>query len=195
MAGMRLGTTRKDLRSEIDACGYFPELVEDAMVIALAEEDLLDFVVHHEPTFNHDEIHRHVTVLALTRTRLIVGHTDDQPAEPPATGIYAASSTESVALSKVNTVALTRVVTQPEAYRAGSDDIYETWLAVGWGAVRRLDLEQATCSDPQCEADHGYTGSMSSDDFSLRVSAAADGSDAVGGLLSFAASLSARTRG
>ena len=145
---MRLGSTRKDLRAEIDACGYFPELVEDAIMIALAEEDLLDFVVHHEPTFNHDEIHRHVTVLALTRTRLIVGHTDDQPAEPPAPGIYAASSTESVALSKINTVALTRVVTQPEAYRAGSEDIYETWLAVGWGAVRRIDLEQATCSRP-----------------------------------------------
>ena len=54
--------------------------------MALAEEDLIDFVVHHEPTFNRDEIHRHVTVLALTRTRLIVGHTDDQPAEPPSTG-------------------------------------------------------------------------------------------------------------
>ena len=83
---MKLGTTRKDLRAEIDACGYFPDLVEDAILIALAEEDLLDFVVHHEPTFNHDEIHRHVTVLALTRTRLIVGHTDDQPAEPPTPG-------------------------------------------------------------------------------------------------------------
>ena len=32
------------------------------------------------------------------------------------------------------------------------------------------------------------------DDFSLRVSAAADGTDAVGGLLTFAESLSARTR-
>ena len=91
-------------------------------LIALADEDLLDFVVHHEPTFNHDEIHRHVTVLALTRTRLIVGHTDDQPAEPPAPGIYAASSTESVSLGKINTVALTRVVTEPEAYRSGSED-------------------------------------------------------------------------
>ena len=60
--------------------------MEDAILIALADEDLLDFVVHHEPTFNHDEIHRHVTVLALTRTRLIVGHTDDQPAEPPTPG-------------------------------------------------------------------------------------------------------------
>ena len=192
MAGMRLGTTRKDLRAEIDACGYFPELVEDAMLIALAEEDLLDFVVHHEPTFNHDEIHRHVTVLALTGTRLIVGHTDDQPAEPPAAGIYAASSTESVALSKVNTVALTRVVTQPEAYRAGSGDIHETWLAVGWGAVRRIDLEQASCSDPQCEADHGYTGALVGDDLTVRMSVAADGAERVARLARFASSLQQR---
>jgi len=158
---------RKDLRSEIDACGYFPELVEDAILIAVADEELLDFVVHHEPTFNHDEIHRHVTVLALTPTRLIVGHTDDQPAEPPATGIYAASSSESVALGKINTVVLTRVVNSPESYRSGSTDVNETWLSVGWGAVRRLDMEPASCSDPQCDADHGYTGALVGDDLTV----------------------------
>src|SRR6185295_11652069 len=81
MIDMRVGSTRKDLRAEIDACGYFPELVEDAIMLALADEELLDFVVHHEPTFNRDEIHRHVTVLALTPTRLVIGHTDDRPAD------------------------------------------------------------------------------------------------------------------
>lgn len=186
---MRLGSTRKDLRSDIDACGYFPELVEDAVVMAVADEELLDFVVHHEPTFDHDEIHRHVTVLALTPTRLIVGHTDDQPAEPPATGTYAASSTESVTLSRVNTVVLTRVVNQPETYRAGSTDVNETWLSVGWGAVRRLDLEPATCADPECEADHGYTGALVGDDLTVRMSAAADGRDRVARLVLFASSL------
>jgi hypothetical protein len=189
MIDMRIGSTRKELRAEIDACGYFPELVEDAVMLAIADEELLDFVVHHEPTFNHDEIHRHVTVLALTPTRLVIGHTDDQPAEPPTPGIYAASSTESVALSKINTVALTRVVTQPEAYQAGSEDVFETWLTVGWGAVRRIDLELATCSDPQCEADHGYTGTLVGDDLTVRMSAAADGSDRVARLVRFASSL------
>ncbi len=186
---MRIGSTRKDLRADIDATGYFPELVEDAVVIAVADEELLDFVVHHEPTFNHDEIHRHVTVLALTPTRLIVGHTDDQPAEPPATGTYAASSTESVALSRINTVVLTRVVPAPESYRAGSNDVNETWLSVGWGAVRRLDLEPATCADPQCEADHGYSGALVGDDLTVRMSAAADGADRVARLVRFASTL------
>ncbi len=186
---MKLGSTRRELRTEIDACGYFPELVEDAVMIALNDEDLLDFVVHHEPTFNRDEIHRHVTVLALTPTRLVIGHTDDQPAEPPAEGIYAASSTESVALTKINTVALTRVVTQPERYRTGSSDVYETWLSVGWGAVRRVDIEPATCSDPECDADHGFTGTLVGDDLTVRMSTAADGQDRVARLVRFATNL------
>jgi len=186
---MRLGSMRRDLRADIEACGYFPDLVEDAVILAVGEEDLLDFVVHHEPTFTHDEVHRHVTVLALTPSRLIVGHTDDQPAEPPATGIAAASSTESVSLSKINAVVLTRVVTRPEDYRAGTTDVSETWLSVGWGAVRRLDLEQASCTDPQCEADHGYTGALVGDDLTVRMSAAADGADRVARLVRFSSTL------
>jgi hypothetical protein len=66
-------------------------------------------------------------------------------------------------------------------------------MTIGWGGVSRIDLEPAGCNDPDCDADHGYTGVLASDDFSLRVSAAADGTDAVAGLLSFAESLSART--
>ena len=186
---MRSGSTRRDLRSDIDACGYFPELVEDAITMAVADEELLDFVVHHEPTFNNDEIHRHITVLALTPTRLVVGHTDDQPAEPPATGIYAASSTESISLARINAVALTRVVRSPESYRTGSSDVDETWLSVGWGAVRRIDVEPAACGDPQCEADHGLTGTLVGDDLTVRMSAAADGTDRVSRLVRFSSAL------
>ena len=186
---MRLGSTRRDLRAEIDACGYFPDLVEDATMVAVGDEELLEFVVHHEPTFDRDEIHRHVTILALTPTRLVVGHTDDHPAEPPMEGTFAAASTESVMLSKINSVVLTRVVARPEEYRTGSADVSETWLSVGWGAVRRVDLEVATCSDPQCEADHGYTGTLVGDDLTVRMSAAADGRDRVDRLVSFATAL------
>jgi hypothetical protein len=67
--------------------------------------------------------------------------------------------------------------------------VNETWLSVGWGAVRRMDLEQAGCDDPQCEADHGYTGSLVGDDLTVRMSAAADGPDRVGRLVRFASSL------
>lgn len=190
---MKVDSTKQGLRAEIDACGYFPELVEDAITLAVGDEELVDFVVHHEPTFNHDEIHRHVTILALTSSRLIVGHTDDHPADPsvsgPVTGISAAASTESVGLRKINSVVVTRVVTQPEGYTSGSDVVTETWLTVGWGAVRRIDVEQASCDDPQCEADHGFTGALVGDDLTVRMSSAADGPDRVARLVQFASRL------
>jgi Family of unknown function (DUF5998) len=194
MERMRLDSTGKNLRTEIDACGYFPELVEDSIHLAVADEEMVDFVVHHEPTFSHDQIHRHVTVLVLTPSRLIVGHTDDHPAEPPLTGTYAAASTESVPLHKINSVVLTRVVGRPENYRPGADSATETWLTVGWGAVRHLDLEQASCSDPQCEADHGYTGALVGDDLTVRMSAAADGADRVARLIRFGGALQRAAR-
>jgi Family of unknown function (DUF5998) len=188
MNGMRLDT-RRSLRLEIEACGYFPDLVEDAITLALAEEELVDFVVHHEPTFNRDEIHRHVTVLALTPTRLVVGHTDDHHGEPPGSGTSAAASTESVPLAKIDTVVVTRVVPQPERYTSGSERIDETWLTVGWGTMRRIDLEQAGCDDPECDADHGYTGSLVGDDLTVRMSAAAEGAERVAHLVRFGTTL------
>lgn len=194
MADMKVNaTTRKGLRADIDASGYFPDLVEDSVLLALGEEELVDFVVHHAPTFSGDEIHRHVTVLALTPTRLIVGHTDDHPAEPPSDGAYASASTESIRLDKINNVVMTRVVAKPEQYQGSADAVVETWLTVGWGAMRRIDLEPAGCSDPQCEADHGYTGNVAADDLTVRISAGIEGADSVTRLVHFATSLQRAT--
>ena len=51
MAGstpMRLDAVRRDLRSEIEAQGYFPDLVEDTVALALAGEDLIDWMANPE---------------------------------------------------------------------------------------------------------------------------------------------------
>lgn len=180
------------LRAVLHSCGYFPALVEDTVALAVGDEELLAYVVHHEPTFNRDEIRRHLTVLALTPTRLVVGHTDEQPAEEFGDGAtQAASSSESIPLSAINTIALTRVVDRPAEYRAG-DPVAEAWLSVSWGAMRRLDIEPATCGDPQCDADHGFSGSLVPDDLTVRMSAAADGHDAVGQLIRFTLAIQRR---
>lgn len=181
-----------DLRTAIDRTGYYPEVVADAVTDALGGEPVVSFYVHHEPTFERDEVRRHQTVVVLTPSRLILAHTDEHAGDDLLPEPYTSTSTEAVSLSAVASVVVTRMTTDPTA---GPRPPAEAVLTIGWGAVSRVDLEPAGCNDPQCEADHGYTGTLSSDDFSLRVSAAADGSDAVGGLLSFAASLSALTRG
>lgn len=176
------------LRTDIQACGYFPEMVAEAIEMAISEEQIIDFIVHHEPTFARDEIRRHLTILVLTASRLIVGHTDevgDDPTRPP----QAATSTETVPLPRIGAVALTRVVNNPEGHHAGASSVAETWLSIGWGTARRLDLEPAICGDPECVADHGYSGVLVSDDLTVRMSVAADGADAVARLTGFATRL------
>jgi len=186
------GDRLAELQAAINRTGYYPEVVSDAVTDALGGEPVVSYYVHHEPTFERDEVRRHQTVVVLTPTRLILAHTDEHAGDDLLPEPYTSTSTEAVSLRAVASVVVTRMTTNPTA---GPRPPAEAVLTIGWGAVSRIDLEPAGCSDPQCEADHGYTGTSSSDDFSLRVSAAADGTDAVGGLLSFAASLSALTRG
>lgn len=193
---MRQSTTDErdhspELRDAIHHTGYYPEVVADGVLGAVVSEQVVSFYVHHEPTFERDEVRRHLTVVVLTPTRLILAHTDEHAGDDLLPEPYTATSTEAITLSSIRSVVVTRMVTNPEA---GPSAAAEAVLTIGWGGVSRIDLEPAACSDPQCDADHGYTGVLASDDFSLRVSRAADGGDAVEGLLSFAASLSARTQ-
>jgi uncharacterized protein DUF5998 len=190
-----MSTTRTDdrgyeLRQAIDRTGYYPEVVADGVRAAVAGERVVSFFVHHEPTFDHDEVRRHLSVVVLTPTRLVLAHTDEHPGDDLLPEPYTSTSTEAVRLSAVKSVVVTRMVANPSSGPAAAA---EAVMTIGWGGMSRVDLEPAGCSDPECDADHGYTGVLSSDDFSLRVSAAADGNDAVRSLLAFAEALSART--
>ncbi len=180
------------LRAAIERAGYYPDLVSDSLRTGLGGEPVSAFVVHHEPHFDRDELRRHVSVAVLTPTRLVVSHTDEYPSDEAHPLPYAITTTESVALRRIASVIVSRTVTQPTSYSTG-DSAREVVLTVGWGAVSRADFEPASCGDPQCEADHGYTGSVTADDFSLRVSEAADGRNVVAQLLTFAEALTAAT--
>jgi hypothetical protein len=83
-------------------------------------------------------------------------------------------------------------VTEPERHRAGAIP-RDLTLTISWGALNRIDLEPATCGDPTCEVDHGYTGTMVADDITLRISSAAEGAEAVSAAVAFAKALSAAT--
>ncbi|HET8560896.1 MAG TPA: DUF5998 family protein [Marmoricola sp.] len=186
----------RELAVAIEQTGYYPQVVTSGVDAAVAGEQVVSFLVHHEPTIDGDEVRRHITVVVLTPTRMVLCHTDEHAPDDLLPQPYTSTSTEAVALSSVSSVVVSRMVANPEAFRgAGPPVPSEAVLTVGWGGVNRIDLEPAGCSDPDCEADHGYTGVLSSDDFSLRVSSAADGQQAVDALLAFAESLSARTRG
>jgi hypothetical protein len=128
----------------------------------------------------------------LTPGRLVVAHTDDSPPDESSPTAYAVTSTEAVPLARIGSVAVSRTVADPDQHHAGAP-ARDVVLTLGWGAVSRLDLEPAGCADPDCDADHGYTGTASADDLSVRVSEAGEGQEAVRQALAFAGALSAAT--
>lgn len=180
------------LQQDIERAGYYPALVSDALETALAGEAIVSYLLQREPIFERDQLHSHVTVLALTPTRLIVSHVDEHAPDETSTVPYATASTEAVRLQRVDSVVVTRIAAHPERHRQGGP-LRELMLTIGWGAVARIELEPATCGDPQCDADHGYTGTSSNDDLSVRISEAADGADVVQRAVQFAAALSEAT--
>jgi hypothetical protein len=162
--------TAGGLRAAIERSGYYPGLVADAVEAALGSEAVVSYFVHHDAVFDPGmEVRRHMTVLALTPTRLIHSHTDEAPAEEPGERPEAETNTEAV--------------TMPS----------EVVLSIGWNVLARVELEPARCADETCEADHGYSGTITADDLALRVSEAADGEEAVRQVLDFASALAEAT--
>jgi hypothetical protein len=183
-------SAQSELWADVDRSGYYPELMADSLRGTLGTEQALAHVVHQETTLDDAMgIRRHVTVLATTPTRLIVCHTDEHPASELTPYPHATTTTEVVPLSRIASVALTTTVANPADYVPGAS-YREATLVVGWGAISHVDLEPATCGDETCEADHGYSGTLTADDLSLRVSQDGDGAPVVTQAIRFATVLS-----
>ena len=93
-----------DLVQQVELAGYYPELVLDTLRLATGEEEILSGMVQSETTFA-EAVHRHLTVLALTPSRLIIVHVDDTPRDDGSPGALATS--EAVPLSRIRSMALT----------------------------------------------------------------------------------------
>ena len=95
--------TTDGLRAAIEHSGYYPGLVSDAVASALGSEPVTAYVVHHDAIFDPGmEVRRHMTVLALTPTRLVYSHTDEHPAEDPDSRPRAETSTEAILFGRIS---------------------------------------------------------------------------------------------
>ncbi len=183
------------MKADIEDCGYFPQIVIRAISQSLGGEPVVSWLVNQETAFNNEEFHRHLTVLVLTQKRLIANHTDDVQEDGISKG--AITTTESVGLDRINSVVLSHVYEIQGEENTSDLTESEATFSLGWQVMNRIDLEPATCADPQCEVDHGYTGRALAEDLSIRMSATADGTDNLAKLIDFATALqqmTARTR-
>lgn len=177
------------LVADIEQTGYLPAVVHDVILTAVGRDQVVAHLVHAETTFDEQAVRNHLTVLVLTDRRLVIAHADDHEGHEGQR--MATATTETVPLRQVRGVMLTHAIPDPEAYDGGLAGRAVT-LTLGWGAVSRVDLLPAVCEDPECEGDHGYEGTIASDDISLRVAADSDGVERLERALVFAMELSAR---
>ncbi len=101
----------------------------DGVLTAVAGERVVDFFLHHEPTFDHDEVRRHLSVLVLTPSRLILAHTDEHPGDDLLPEPYTSTSTEAIRLSSLTSVVVTRMSANPTS---GRPAVAEAVVTLGW---------------------------------------------------------------
>lgn len=194
---MAPGSTTQAMDAAVRRAGYFPQFVLDGLHDGIAGEEVISFATHVETHFADEDIRRHLSVFALTPSRLVIEHVDDFGPESQDGDVpylerapYATATTECIPLTRITGVAITRTVANPTAYRAGGK-VADFSVTISWGAASRIDLDQYDCGNASCDAEHGFTGTITADDVTLHVNAAVDGHEAAANLRTFARALNA----
>lgn len=153
----------------IKQTGFFPRIVESALRRALGGEEPLAQVLRLDADFDRGSMFRHLTCAVVSPSAFIQVHVDEL--EDGGAGV----STSIHPLSRLGSIATLEVLADPEL----GGTLSELTLTVDVQGARRLELEPAHCEDPNCEADHGYSAASFPDDLTMRISAAADGPEAL----------------
>lgn len=171
-----------DLLRDLETAGYFPQTAVQSLERSLRGLRPVAHLVRPETTFDGPEVRRHLTVVVLTVSHLLITHLDDDPADA-LNPSQVVSTTERIRLQRITATGLSQVFDTDGQEAPGQEA--EVTLGVSWDGSRRVDLERAVCEDPNCQLDHGYTGTIAPSDLALRVSALADGAAAVEAALVF----------
>lgn len=172
------------LRRAIERGGFYPDLVHHTVTEALDGREPTHQIVHVDTHFDMEEVHRHITVVALAEEVIVVAHLDDHDLEADddggagETGTVARISTEVVPVSRVQSLILSEVHRSPEQFHP-ERGLAEVTLNLNWTGGARFETAPVHCGDPDCMADHGDSGTFVPEDIMLRIAATAEGDTAV----------------
>src|SRR5690625_7633770 len=96
------------LIADLETAGYFPQTAAHSLPLCLRDAEVLAHLVRPETTFAGPEVRRHLTVLVLTRTRLLTSHLDDDPADA-LNPSQVVATTERIRLQRITGTGLSQV--------------------------------------------------------------------------------------
>ena len=106
-------TNPSTLTADIERAGFYPELVSDVLSEAVDGREVRSHLVHVDTHFDFEEIHRHITVLALAGDVVAALHLDDHALDEAGRQVMAQVATEVIPVSRVDSVVATTVHPQP----------------------------------------------------------------------------------
>ncbi|MDR5712076.1 DUF5998 family protein [Nesterenkonia flava] len=185
------GAPTLSLKQAIERGGFYPSLVHHTVTEALDGREATHQIVHVDTHFDMEEVHRHITVLALAEDIVVVAHLDDhdaddepgsyshdEPSSSASAEVHARISTEVVPVSRIGSLILSEVHRRPDRFHP-ERGLAEVTLNMNWTGGARFDSMPADCGNPDCMADHGDTGTVVPEDIVLRIAATAEGDTAV----------------
>ena len=164
-----------DTWTRIERGGFYPRAVKSALRRALGGAEPLATLCQVDTGFDRGAVFRHLTIASLTERAIIQLHVDEME------GGSVSIATAVRRASDIPGYSTMEVYADPE----NASGLTEMTIALDLGGARRLEIEAAQCEDPHCVADHGFTGTSFPDDMTFRISAAADGQDALAEGLAF----------
>ncbi|AOZ72680.1 hypothetical protein BK816_04730 [Boudabousia tangfeifanii] len=167
------------LIQDINRAGVHPKQLMHSLQRALGTQTLRGWLVQVMTDLDSMEIFRHVTVAAFSDTHFFRAHVDEEDAE-------AMISVEVVSLPRIHTYL---VADAYDTKLPDSEQLSELSLRLNWGSIRRFGLDPNQCSDPSCDADHGYQGVSTPDDLLLIAKRNVDGPEEIAKMEDFIAQL------
>lgn len=153
---------------KIERSGFYPNLVASALRRALGGVEPEVSLCQTHTDFDHSGVFRHVSIAALSHRCIILVHADEIDE-----GV-AEVSTSTHPLSQMGSFAVRELWSQPSSEDPQLDELL---ISLDVGAMRRLDIDPAHCDDPQCRAEHGFSGIEGPAEIAMRISRAADGAE------------------
>ncbi len=188
---------RAELIKLIRDNAFYSNLVLENVLELVASETVFGFLLDSTTSFENDGLVRQQLILVVTPTRLLVCFTEELPAGMvPDNPANLRINTESVPLSKVGTCQAQKYYQVDLERPDSSPALNEVIVSLNWTSTQTIDFGPASCDDPECQNEHGYTGQIRQGDYSAKYSVAADGEYWVEHALAFVSALDfARTSG
>ena len=176
-----------DLLTELETAGYFPRRrLPRACSVRCTARVPWRTSIRPETTFDGPEVRRHLTVLVLTATHLLVTHLDDDPADA-LNPSQVVSTTERVRLRGSSSTGLSQVFDTDGSRSPGREA--EITLGITWNGSHAWISSVPSARTPTARSTMDTRARIAPSDLALRVSALADGDDAVDAALRFHAEL------